>query len=62
MHTVSQQQPQQNYQQNHQQGSVMALNGWTIRDIHAFSKKLNIPADMARQIIQGFKTQIQQNH
>lgn len=62
MHTTPQQQPSQSSHQSRQQGSVMALNGWTIRDIGSFSKKLHIPDYVTLQMIQGFKTQIRQNN
>lgn len=44
-------------QQNHQQGYVMAQNGWSAQDIISFCRRLNIPASVAKQFMQGYKKQ-----
>jgi len=43
-------------QENYQQGVVMALNGWTIDDINAFSIKLNIPTEVTEQMLTGYRS------
>ncbi|SIS44512.1 hypothetical protein [Neptunomonas antarctica] len=44
-------------QDNHHQGVLMALNGWSIEDIIAFSVKLNMPQDVTAQMIEGYLIQ-----
>ncbi len=42
-------------QENYQQGVVMALNGWTVDDINAFSIKLHIPTEVTEQMLTGYR-------
>lgn len=45
--------------QNHAQGRDMASQGWTLKDVRAFAKRLKFPYSAAQELESGFKAKSQ---